>query len=331
MSARNIAVLIELNKGEVAPISFELLGCARELAKSTGGEVIALMLGKNLDALCPALAAADRILAVEDPLLATFSPEPYLQVLENIVRNLYRRNFLQEPPRALLMGCTTIGLDIASLLAMRLDAPLITCAKSIQVDGDRLKVVCSLYNGKMLADAVVSGAPALIAILPGSCREQHKGGTAWIEKIASPIPLQPGAIAFEEMIWPEAGDIDITQQDILVAVGRGMKEEANLELAEELASVLGGVLCASRPIIDQGWLPSTRQVGKSGMTVKPKFYLALGISGAPEHIEGMKDSGLILAVNTDPNAPIFEVAHYGAAADVLELVPQLTEAIKNRG
>jgi len=289
-----------------------------------------LLLGQNLDALCPALSAADRILAVEDPLLANFSPEPYLQVLDNIVRNLYRRNFLQEPPCALLMGCTTMGLDIASLLAARLDAPLVACAKSIQADGDRLKVVCSLYAGKMLADAVVSGAPALIAILPGSYRERHEGGTAWVEKIGSPIPLQPGAIVFEEMIWPAAGDIDITQQDVLVAVGRGMKEEANLELAEELASALGGVLCASRPIIDQGWLPSTRQVGKSGMTVKPKFYLALGISGAPEHIEGMKDSDLILAVNTDPNAPIFEVAHYGAVADVLELVPQLTEAVQNR-
>ncbi|MGC9326259.1 MAG: electron transfer flavoprotein subunit alpha/FixB family protein [Candidatus Hinthialibacter sp.] len=322
MIEQNITVLVEHYKGEIAPISFELLGGARELARSTGGEVIALLFGQNLDAVCPALSAADRILAVEDPLLADFSPEPYLQVLENVLR--------RESPRALLLGCTTIGLDLASLLAARLDAPLITCAKSIQTEGDQLKVVGSLYAGKMLADAVISDAPALIAVLPGSFRELHEGGAARVEQMSSPIPLQPGAVAFEEMILPETGDIDITQEEILVGVGRGLKEEMNLELAEELASALGGVLCASRPIIDQGWLPSTRQVGKSGMTVKPKFYLALGISGAPEHVEGMKDSDLIFAVNTDPNAPIFEVAHYGAVADVLELAPPLTDAIQKR-
>jgi electron transfer flavoprotein alpha subunit len=122
--------------------------------------------------------------------------------------------------------------------------------------------------------------------------------------------------------------VDITQQEVLVAVGRGIQQQDNLELAEELAHALGGAVAASRPIIDQGWLPATRQIGKSGMTVKPKCMIALGVSGAPEHVEGMKDSGVIVAVNTDPNAPIFDVAHYGVVADLLDLTPAITEAIK---
>jgi electron transfer flavoprotein alpha subunit len=122
--------------------------------------------------------------------------------------------------------------------------------------------------------------------------------------------------------------VDITQQAVLVAVGRGIQQKENLEVVEELAQALGGAVCASRPVVDQGWLPATRQVGKSGMTVKPKCFLALGISGAPEHVEGMKDSDLIIAVNTDPRAPIFEVAQYGVVADLLEIAPALTEAVK---
>ena len=137
-------------------------------------------------------------------------------------------------------------------------------------------------------------------------------------------PLAGGAVRFEKWILPEGGDLDITQQEILVAVGRGIQQKENLEVAEELAQALGGAVCASRPVIDQGWLPATRQVGKSGMTVKPRCFLALGISGAPEHVEGMKDSDLIVAVNTDPKAPIFDVAHYGIVADVLDLAPALT-------
>jgi electron transfer flavoprotein alpha subunit len=149
-----------------------------------------------------------------------------------------------------------------------------------------------------------------------------------------PPPLvAPGRIRFEQWILPAAGDIDITQQPVLVSVGRGIQQKDNIPLAEELAQLLGGAVSASRPVVDQGWLPLTRQVGKSGMTVKPNLYLALGISGAPEHQEGMKDSELIICVNTDAKAPIFDFAHYGAQADAVALIPLLQEAIqaKKRG
>ncbi len=166
-------------------------------------------------------------------------------------------------------------------------------------------------------------------LLPGSVRPTAEAGKAQVETRALAAALAAGRRrGFEEFILPEAGDVDITQQEILVAVGRGIQQKDNLEVAEELAAALGGAVCASRPVIDQGWLPATRQVGKSGMTVKPRCFIALGISGAPEHVEGMKDSDLIFAVNTDPNAPIFDVAHYGVVGDLLDVVPALVEAVK---
>jgi electron transfer flavoprotein alpha subunit len=135
---------------------------------------------------------------------------------------------------------------------------------------------------------------------------------------------------FSKYIEPEAGDVDITKQDVLVSVGRGIENADNIGMAEDLIALLGGAVCASRPVIDQGWLPLSRQVGKSGMIVKPKLYLALGISGAPEHVEGMKDSELIIAINKDPDAPIFNIAHYGICADINDIIPALMESIKKR-
>ncbi len=205
-----------------------------------------------------------------------------------------------------------------------------TGCKEIQVEGDGLRVTASFCGGKMMAEGRVDAAPAILMVLPGSFRPASEPGKAEIDARTLSAPLQPGAIRFEQWILPEAGDVDITQQEILVSVGRGIQQKDNVELAENLARALGGAVCASRPVVDQGWLPSTRQVGKSGMTVKPKLYLALGISGAPEHQEGMKGADLIIAVNTDPRAPIFDIAHYGAEVDALELLPALTEAVAAR-
>ncbi len=267
-----------------------------------------------------ALSAADRILLVNDPLLAGYSPRPHLAVLESVIKT--------ESPRAVLIGSTSVGLDLGPLFGAKLDVPVVNGCRSISVAGGKLKVTASFYGGKLLADVAVSSATAILLIAPGAFRPTDQKGAAQVEAKGSPVPLDAGPAVFEEMILPETTDVDITQQDVLVAVGRGIQQQDNLEVAEQLAQALGGVVAASRPIIDQGWLPTTRQVGKSGMTVKPKCFIALGISGAPEHVEGMKDSGVIIAVNTDSNAPIFEVAQYGVVADLLDVAPALTEAIK---
>ena len=142
------------------------------------------------------------------------------------------------------------------------------------------------------------------------------------------MPIDSPKVRFRQLLEPEAGDVDITAQEILVSVGRGIQSADNIPLVQELADAMGGVLAASRPIVDSKWLPKARQVGKSGVTVKPRFYLALGISGAPEHIEGMKDADLIVAINSDPNAPIFDYAHYGVAGDLFDIVPVLTGKLK---
>ncbi len=319
MSAQDILVVAETNQGAVADITHELLGGARQLAESTGGQVVAVLLGQGVASLAESLAA-DRVVVIEDPLLAQYAPDPYLAVLESVIKS--------ESPRAVLVGSTSIGWDLAPVLAARLGAPMAVGCQAARVEGDQVKATSSICGGKLLADVVLPASPAILMVLPGSFRPAEGGASPQVETQASPVPLQPGAVQFEELELPEAGDVDITSQEVLVGVGRGIGQEDNLELAEELAEQLGGAVCASRPIVDQGWLPTTRQVGKSGMTVKPKLYLALGISGAPEHQEGMAGADLIIAVNTDPQAPIFDFAHFGAEVDLLDLIEPLTEAIK---
>ncbi len=321
MSSKDIMVLAEVQRGALADVTFELLTAARGVAAATGGEVVAVVLSGQGAAYAPQLGAADRILLVDDPQLASYAPAPYAAALADVLA--------AEQPRALLVAATSIGWDLAPMLSARLSAPLVAGCKAVQADGAGLLVTASFCGGKMMADVEVSGTPAILMLLPGSVRPTGEAGKARIETRPAGAALEAGAVRFEEFILPEAGDVDITQHDVLVAVGRGIQQKDNVELAEELAAALGGVVCASRPVIDQGWLPATRQVGKSGMTVKPRCYVALGISGAPEHVEGMKDSALIFAVNSDPNAPIFDVAHYGVVGDLLDVVPALVEAVKH--
>jgi electron transfer flavoprotein alpha subunit len=326
MSTQDVLVVAEIQRETLGDVTLELLAAARGLASATGGQVVAVVLSGDGARYAAALGAADRIVLVDDPLLATYAPEPFAAALQEVA--------VAEQPGVVLIGATSIGWDLAPLLAARLNLPLVTGGKAIQAEGQKFRVSVSFCGGKMTAQVLVPASPAVVMVLPGSFRADGAADHGYmvpeaaVEQRKLAKPLAGGAVRFEKWILPESGDVDITQQEILVAVGRGIQQKENLEMAEELAQALGGALCASRPVIDQGWLPATRQVGKSGMTVKPRCFLALGISGAPEHVEGMKDSDLIVAVNTDPKAPIFDVAHYGVVADVLDLIPALTSALK---
>ncbi len=322
MSAQDILVLAEIHGDKLADISQELLDAGRKLADSTAGDVVAVVLGQAGDAVVENLAAADRILVVEDAALAGYTPAAYVDILEHVVHS--------ETPRAVLIGNTTIGYDVAPALGARLDMPVINGCRRIDLTDGRLLVTASYFAGKLLADLEVAEGPAILTVLPGAFHATPQVGRGEVERRASPVPLEPGPVRFEQMILPEPGDVDITQNEILVAVGRGIEREENLEIAEELARVLGGELAASRPIVDQGWLPATRQVGKSGMTVKPKLYLTLGVSGAPEHLEGMHAAETIVAVNSDAAAPIFDAAHFGIEMDLFDFVPTLIETLKTR-
>jgi electron transfer flavoprotein alpha subunit len=219
-------------------------------------------------------------------------------------------------------------MDLAAGLSVAAGLPLIAYVNGLAAEGGALVATSQIYGGKVQAEAVPEGEACIVSCLAGAFPAEAGRGAAPVEEIASPAPLNDLKTRFVRLIQPEAGDVDITQQPLLVSIGRGIGGQENIELAQELAEALGAAVSASRPITDAGWLPKTRQVGKSGLAVKPKVYLAFGISGAPEHLEGMRGAEVIVAVNTDPKAPIFDVAHFGATCDILDLLPALTEKVK---
>jgi electron transfer flavoprotein alpha subunit len=258
-------------------------------------------------------------LYIEDAGLAQFNPEAYGKVIEALVK--------EKSPRVVMFGWTATGMDLAAWLSARLDKPCVAYARDLCIENGSLVVNSQVYGGKMIAEVAPEGDMAVVACVAGAFSADAGHGSTVATKIASPLSLDGLKMKFMEAIRPAGGDVDITAQDKLVSIGRGIGGKENIELAEELAEKLGAVVSASRPVVDAGWLPRTRQVGKSGLKVKPKLYLMLGISGAPEHLEGMKSAELIIAVNTDKKAPIFNVAHYGATADLFEVAEAMLELL----
>lgn len=321
----DILVYVEHLKGKIADVSFELLGKGRELAAALGGKVNAVVIGSQCGDLAEQLGKADRVICVADMRLANYNPTAFKHALAAVVK--------EYAPRITLIGNTSMGMDLAAGVSAATDIPLVAYANNVGIEDGQIVVTAMVYGGKLFAEAVSEGEQLIVSVLAGSFDvEKGRGeGPATVEEHKAPLSINGGAgVHFKQLIEPEAADVDITKQDILVSVGRGIQSADNLEMVEELANALGGALSSSRPIVDNGWLPKSRQVGKSGVAVKPKLYLAVGISGAPEHIEGMKDAGTIIAINTDPNAPIFEVADYGIVADLFDVVPALTERIKSQ-
>jgi electron transfer flavoprotein alpha subunit len=218
---------------------------------------------------------------------------------------------------------------VASLLSAKLDIPLVSSCLNLAGDQGKLKFTSQLYGGKILAEGKIPEPTALITMVPGGFTPEEGQSSSPPEVVKVTVPLiESQKISVKQYIEPETGDVDISTEPLLIAVGRGIQQEDNIEIAEELAEAIGGEVCASRPVVDQGWMPTSRLVGKSGYQVKPKVYLALGISGAPEHTEGMAASETIIAINTDPVAPIFSIAKYGVVEDIFDLVPLLTEKLE---
>jgi electron transfer flavoprotein alpha subunit len=319
--SQDIAVVVEHLEGRTVSVTFELLARARMLAASGGGRVVAIATGDDLKPVLDTLGAADVVVACRHASLAHYTPEAHQKALASVLS--------ERRPRLTLVANTAMGMDLAAGLSGALGWPLVAYCRDVRVDGDRLLATSQIYGGKILAEAEIEGASAVVSMLVGATAADA-GRTSGNPAVEEVTPALDGAtrIRFRRLIQPEAGDVDITREAVLVSVGRGIQSRDNIPVVEELAEALGGTISASRPIVDQGWLPKTRQVGKSGMTVKPKLYLALGISGAPEHLEGMRGAELIVAVNSDANAPIFDVAHYGVTADLLDVVPALTEKIR---
>ena len=320
--ASSILVLAEHWEGQITEATFELLALGRELADATGQPLHALLAGHEVKGLGASLGEADKVLCVDHASLAGPATDIHAAALAQIVRN--------DAPFCVLAPLTNATWDVLGLLTAHLEFPFLNFCRDLAARDGKLEARCLLYGGKMEA-VVQAPAPALCGILPGA-RPADKGRSdkAPLVEDVTFTPEEATGVKFTRLVPPEKGDVDITQQTVLVSVGRGIQSQENITLADELAKAMGGAVCGSRPVVDQGWLPPSRQVGRSGATVKPRLYLAMGISGAPEHCEGMKNSELIVAINTDPQAPIFSVAHYGAVADLFDVLRALTEEIKKR-
>lgn len=312
----DVFVLVEHTQGAVDDGVHELLGKAKELAGATGGRAVACLLHSGAKAAADGLAA-DSVLSVEHPSLEHFLPEAYVKAMAALLA--------EHEPRVTLIANTTVGMDVAGGLSARAKLPLVAYCTAIGLEGEQLVATSQVFGGKLNAEVAVDGA-GICSVVAGSFAPAT-GGSPEVSDVAVP-GLDDLSTTFLARVEPEVSDVDITAEEILVSVGRGIGGEENIELAQELADALGGVVSASRPVTDGGWLPKARQVGKSGQKVKPKLYVAVGISGAPEHLEGMGEAELIIAINTDENAPIFDVAHYGTTVDLFDLVPALVEKLE---
>jgi len=315
--SQDIYVVIEHINKQVSDISYIMLAAAEAFSKAKGGSVVGVLLGHNASDLANNLAA-DKILYLDHPALAEFTSDAYVTALFNL--------FQGDLPRAILFGSTSIGAGLGSALSAKLDLPLVGLCRNFDADG---RFVAQICGGKIMAEGDLPSPTGLITIIPGGYKPAEGQSTQPPEVYPVEVSdLDNLLVSLLNYIEPEVGDVDISDEAVLISIGRGIQTEDNIELAEELAELLGGVVCASRPIVDQGWLPTSRMVGKSGKTVKPNLYLAMGISGAPEHVEGITDSELIIAINTDPDAPIYEIAQYGAEIDLLDLSETLIDLIE---
>ena len=314
--SNDVFVITDHMDGKFSDVSFEMVGKAKALASALGGQAVAVVVGGGVDAN---VFASDATIQVDEAELSQFNPEAYGKVLEALIK--------EKSPRLVMLGWTATGMDLAAWLSARLGKPCIAYGRDLCIENNALLVTSQAYGGKLLADVAPEGDMAIVACLAGVFPVEDGQGSTVATTIASPVSLDGVKTRFVEMIKPAGGDVDITAQAKLVSIGRGIGGKENIELAEELAEKLGATVSASRPVVDAGWLPRTRQVGKSGLKVKPKLYLMLGISGAPEHLEGMKSAELIIAINTDKKAPIFNVAHYGATADLFEVAEAMLELL----
>jgi electron transfer flavoprotein alpha subunit len=299
-------------------VNDRLLAFARPLADAAGGALVALVAsGEPSDA--ERLAAADVVLEVSHPALSPYLPEAHQAVLAAAIE--------ARSPDLVLLENSTTGYDLAAAAAAAASLPCVGYCTGLSLEGGEALSISGIYGGQLQA-TVSTSLPAVFAINSAALRDEPQGaGRGERVQMEPPPELDSLRTSFVESVEQADEGVDLTTADLIVCVGRGIGGAENVEIAEELAAALGAELAASRPVIDSGWVPKARQIGKSGATVKPKLYLGLGVSGAPEHVEGMQGAELIIAVNTDPGAAIFNVAHYGAVADLFDVADELTSLV----
>jgi electron transfer flavoprotein alpha subunit len=319
-----ILVVAEQRDGKLNRVSFETLAGAQAIAQQTGWAVEVVLPGSGVAALAEELAAksSGTVTALDGAALAAYTSDAYVAALKAFIQ--------AKQPKLVLFPHTYQVRDFAPRLALGLDRTLISDATAYKYEGGTLLFTRQMFQGKFAADVSFGGdAPWMATMQIGAFRgDQAEAGTAPAENVTAAVANTPPRVTPHEVFQEAKQTVDLSQAEVIVAVGRGIKEQKNMPLAENLAAALGGEVAASRPICDNGWLPLERQIGSSGQTVAPKLYIALGVSGAIQHIVGMKGSRTIVAINKDPEAPIFEIADVAVVGDLFQVVPALTEEIR---
>jgi electron transfer flavoprotein alpha subunit len=312
-----ILVILEHGGGALHRMSLETVAAAQTM----GMPVTGALLGEGIAGLA-ATVPVEKVHGLEHPLLKEYTPDGYTAALEQLIKAIQ--------PTFVLLPHTYQVRDFAPKLATRFGQVLVSDVVEIHADGESITAVRQLFQGKLNADVQFKGsAPYFLSVQAGAFRADGLAGdSATVESFNVQLDAAQIRTKPEEPFREAARAVDLTTAELIVSVGRGIREKENIGIVEELATALGAELAASRPICDNGWLPMERQVGSSGQTVSPKVYLAVGISGAIQHLVGMKGAKTIIAINKDAEAPIFEVADYGLVGDLFEVVPALTEAVK---
>jgi electron transfer flavoprotein alpha subunit len=319
-----ILIIAELESDRIAPVTFELAGKAAALA---GGNVDCLVLGAGVALHAPALFArgVGRVLAAEHADLKEYRFTPYVRIVAEVVS--------RERPDLVLVAATFRGKELAAGLAAALDTGLAVDVTAIEAAGDGFRFERPCFGGNRTAEVTPLTKPALAAVRPKAFPAPPAVDGRTGTTVPVPVAVGPEEIAASrvvELLTGGAGEVNLQDAEIVVSGGRGLQKPENFAVVRELATVLKAAVGASRAVVDAGWIPYAHQVGQTGRTVTPRLYIAIGISGAIQHLAGMRNSDVIVAINKDPEAPIFKVANYGIVGDLFDVVPKLTAALKSR-
>ncbi len=314
-----ILVFAEQRDGELKKVAFENLSLGKKLSTDLGAELVAVLIGNNISGLGEQLGkyGASKVIACQNDALDLYQPEGYAKILADTVT--------AEDASIVIMGATLMGKDLAPRVATRLDAALATDCISVEVSNGDLKIVRPMYAGKVRATIRLKSDKKILTVRPNVYPAEGNPESAEVIEVAA----DPGEIKTKvtEVMAGSKDKLDVTEADIIVSGGRGLKDPDNFHLISDLADKLGAAQGASRAAVDAGWRPYEEQVGQTGKTVSPSLYIAVGISGAIQHLAGMSSSKYIVAINKDPEAPIFKIADYGIVGDLFEVVPKMLEML----
>ena len=320
----SILIILEDSNGKIHRMGLESIAGAQKLASSTGLKTSAVVMGSNADALADEASQFDlgEVIRIKDELLSNYSSDGYAHAVKQIIDS--------ESPTYVLFGHSYQVRDYVPKLSAKLMKPFLADNIALNVDGDTMTLTKQMFNAKLFSDVTARDqGPHLISFQSAAYNaDTIASGSPSVRDYEVSLDSSMLKTQSEEPFKESAEDLDLAAAELIVSVGRGIGKEENIPLAQEFAKTIGAELSSSRPVVDSGWLPSVHQVGSSGQSVSPKMYLALGISGAIQHVVGMKGSKNIVAINKDPDAPIFEIADYGVVGDVLEILPKLNEALK---